>query len=133
MKRGITPVVSIVLLLIIAVAVVGMGYGFISGFFSTVTGKAAIISGVSSCNAGDVTIVITNAGEDVIDTNDIQFVGTGCSPSAVGCPNDAVFTAAPIAAGSSAKFAGAAACVSGSVCTFDVAVAGVIFPTRAEC
>jgi len=141
MKKGITPVVAVVLLLIIAVAVVGMGYAFISGFFSTVAGKAAVVSGLLSCETttGDVTVVVTNAGtETITKASDVVIVakscddtaGLGCTATTTGCP-----TAGSAEPGTSMQLECTAACptLTGGKCTFDVSVAGALFPTVANC
>lgn len=144
MKKGITPVVAIVLLLIIAVAVVGLAYGFITGFFGTLTGKAAIVSGAASCdNAGLSTVTITNVGSDAIDNPDITILRTNCQDSDGSCPTDPtlfVNLASPIEPGSAGTLTEAVAdpgvtapCGLDHTCFYDVTVGGVTFPTRADC
>ena len=139
MKKGIDAVVSTIILLIIAVAIVGLAYGFISGFFGTVTGKAAIISGVSSCTGGNVQIVIRNGGTGTIyDTDVAPIIRTSCINTTVGgCSSSqptVTFTPANIGPGQAMTGTESAnACGSGNSCTYDIAVGGVIFPTRAKC
>lgn len=142
-RKGITPVVAIVILLIIAVAVVGMGYGFISGFIGTVTGKAAIISGASTCIDGKVSIAITNGGTDDITNNDITIIRSACQQgsNATKCPTnptafETISTIKPGSAGIKTEnitTTGTEPCGGGRVCMYDVTIGGVTFPTRANC
>ena len=75
--RGITPVVAIIMLLVITVAVVGLGFVFITGFVNTVGGVLVQVPGVSFCGPVEVQGVIVkqilvmvsiqNVGQQTID------------------------------------------------------------------
>ncbi len=64
--RAITPVVSIVMLLVIAVAVIGGAYGFISGFFSTATSTHVQVVH-SYCQDGTAHILIRNLASEALE------------------------------------------------------------------
>jgi len=90
MRKGITPIISIVVLLLIAVAVAGAAYTWISGYFGGLTGTAIQVSDVR-CVAGGtppkITIRFQNIGTDALDTaNKITIsrsvVGTGTTATA---------------------------------------------------
>ncbi len=138
MKKGITPVVSIVMLLIIAVAVVGLAYGFISGFFSTVTGKAAIVSGAGSCSTdGHVTITISNVGSDSLETTDMTVVAKSGSNAVWPGDWDITDFDGGLAPGSAGQLTENSEttnqyCEDG-ICTYDVVVGGTVHPVRADC
>ena len=136
--KGITPVVATIMLLIIAVAIVGLAYGFITGFFSGVTRTAAIVSGVSSCSGGAASIVIRNAGTGtIVIASDVTFTRTGCtSGGALGlCPaGQPTFTGpTTIGPGASATLTDGTLCGAGNSCRYDVAIGGVVYPTRVDC
>ena len=84
MRKGITPVIAIVLLLIITVAVVGLAYGFITGFFAATTGTAIFVPGVAQCDptTGRVTITVTNAGTSQIQVGSLTVVTKSCTGNA---------------------------------------------------
>jgi len=63
--RGITPIVSIVILLLITVAIGGAGYTFISGFYQGVLGSPIEITG-SFCSNGVGNVIIRNIGQNTI-------------------------------------------------------------------
>ena len=64
MVKGVSEVVTIVLLLIITVAVAGSGYIYISSFTRTITSKAILLTGLASCDqTGNATLFIRNAGQ----------------------------------------------------------------------
>ena len=147
MMRGITPVISVILLLIITVAIMGLAYGFISGFFGTVTGKAAIVSGQSSCSSGAVNIYIRNAGTGPIS---ISADGTGVlnGDATVIRTSGGIPTWQPRNAAGACALGGpcliqpqeagtlqetTTICGAGQTCTYDVSIGGILFPTRARC
>jgi len=134
MRKGITPVVAIVILLIIALGVVGLAYGFISGIIGTATGKAAFISGSSRCALGVVTIDLTNVGTQSIIDADVIITQTlpagGTSAFLALDPT----TIAPNEIGSKTEnAAGGFICGPGIICTYDVRVGPISYPTRAAC
>jgi len=63
--KGITPVISIVILVLIVISIAGAGYVFITGLEDSLTSKAIQISG-SYCSMGVANIVIRNIGKDQI-------------------------------------------------------------------
>jgi len=63
--RGITPIISIIVLLFICAAVVGFAWLFISGYFGY-TKLITIPPGSSSCTFHSSNIIIQNAGTEII-------------------------------------------------------------------
>ncbi|MBI4020766.1 MAG: hypothetical protein HY369_00825 [Candidatus Aenigmarchaeota archaeon] len=68
MRKGITPIIATVILLLIAVAIAGAGYTWISGYWSGLTSNAIQITDIS-CNATAVTIRFSNYGTDPISAS----------------------------------------------------------------
>ena len=66
MKKGITPIIAVIILLLITVALAGMAWAFLQGYFTTLTGKNAQVSD-SFCLSGNSRIVITNIGTQTLD------------------------------------------------------------------
>ena len=132
MRKGISEAMTVVLLVLITIAVVGLAYVFFSGFFGTATGKAVFVSGSSSCVAGEARIVVVNGGTADIPVSEVSIVRTSCNGPTT-CPADTLVSqpTSPILAGSSGTFS--SLCAQNNYCTFDVTVGGATYPTRANC
>jgi len=79
--KGITPIISIIILLLIVVAVSGAAYTYIMGYWSGMTGKA-IEMVRAYCHNGQVSITVRNIGTDNINAGDVTtqvdwVVGSG--------------------------------------------------------
>jgi FlaG/FlaF family flagellin (archaellin) len=146
MKKGITPVVAVVLLLIIAVAVVGLAYSFISGFFSATTGKAAVVVGAGRCDSasGQVTITMTNTGTNTLDISDVTVMLKSCTAGGTtACPAATSFTTGtgstwPLNLGATGTIEEVDDitydyCGLGNICFYDVVVGGFPTTVRADC
>ncbi len=84
MVKGITPVVATVMLILIAVGIVGIFYGWSSGLFSAQMEKAVNIPpGSATCNDGLVTVRVQNVGSTSTVTDDdiivAQIKGQECT------------------------------------------------------
>ena len=95
--KGITPIISIIILLLITVALAGAAWSFIQGIFFPQVSKAFIISpGAAFCTAGIISVFVLNTGyqTDILTPNDwivaevggVQ-IGETCSadPNDVAC------------------------------------------------
>ncbi|MFH0889664.1 MAG: LamG domain-containing protein [Candidatus Aenigmatarchaeota archaeon] len=70
--KAITPVISLIMLLLISVGLVGASYVWFSGFISSSTKKAiTIMPGGAYCSNGDIRVYILNNGDTAITTQDI--------------------------------------------------------------
>ena len=72
MKKGITPIIAIVILLLIVVAIAGMAYTFILGFYGSFTGQVLEITSSTCYSNGSVMLFIKNNGQEAIDSADIN-------------------------------------------------------------
>ncbi len=114
MRKGITPIISVIILLLITIALAGAAWTFLQGVLLTQTAKAfSIPTGGAFCSNGKITVLAANIGTSTLAETDFSVVmvdGNAVSASTVS-----------IAAGSSAKVldnydcdaAGTANCVSG--------------------
>jgi flagellin-like protein len=67
MKKGITPIIAVIILLLITVALAGMAWSFMSGYVTTMTGKSVQVID-NYCTAGrNAVIVISNVGTESIN------------------------------------------------------------------
>lgn len=134
--RGITPVIAIIMLVVIAVAVVGLAYGFIMSVFSGATGKVVVIGGASSCSDGAANIRVTNAGTGTIAEGDMSVTRTVCSPSR-GCPTVQPvfeFTKFPLKPDESGGIKESSnLCGKGHSCQYVVNVGAGSYATMARC
>ena len=69
--KGITPIISIIILLLITIALAGVAYTFLMGqVYTMISGSFAIPTGGAYCTAGTITIQITNTGSATLTTGD---------------------------------------------------------------
>lgn len=134
MRKGITPVVAIVILLIIALGVVGLAYGFISGIIGTATGKAVFLSGLSPCTGGLASINMTNVGTQTIANDgpgeDVSVTRTSCTGANCVVEN---YVHGGNFGPNAQGWVSDSGCGIASVCIYDVRVGPVSYPTRAAC
>lgn len=61
--KGITPIISIIVLLLITVSLAGAAYVFLTGYQTTLTGKTLQVSNPGACAGGTTaSITVTNQG-----------------------------------------------------------------------
>ena len=65
MKKGITPIIAVIILLLITVALAGMAWAFLSGYFTGMTAKNIQLIDYS-CASGTSRIIIRNAGSQSV-------------------------------------------------------------------
>jgi flagellin-like protein len=64
--KGITPIISIIVLLLITISLAGAAYFFLTSYTSNLTGQALSVSGI--CQAGSIArISVANMGTNSID------------------------------------------------------------------
>lgn len=102
--KGITPIISIIVLLLITVSLAGAAYVFLGGYMTAYTGKAIQVSNPGLCIAGTTAfITVTNmgtqpitgldactalGGETSLDCGDLTVVRTDGSTFGVGAAFD---------------------------------------------
>jgi len=80
MKKGITPIIAVIILLLITLALASMAWVFFSGYMSGLTsGNFLVNNQLSGCSGTDVSIWITNMGTEPLDMGQITCLisGTG--------------------------------------------------------
>lgn len=83
MKKGITPVIAIIVLLLITVALAGATWTYLSSYWDTLVGRNAQVMD-SYCVAGDTGVVLVrNTGTKMISTSEMTVINTsdGTTPS----------------------------------------------------
>ena len=77
MKKGISTIIAVILLLIITISLAGTAYMFIIGMLSRQISKPISILG-ASCNATNhITLLISNDGTEPIKENEIDILIDG--------------------------------------------------------
>ena len=67
MKKGITPIISIIILLLITIALAGVAWTFLQGYlFTTIQGQINIPPGTAFCTNGLITVQLTNQGQTTL-------------------------------------------------------------------
>jgi flagellin-like protein len=85
MRKGITPIISIIILLLITIALAGVAYTFLMGqMFTRIGGSFDIPIGGAFCTNGQITILVTNTGTSDLRDEDFtiaQIDGTDVTAS----------------------------------------------------
>lgn len=66
MRKGITPIVATVVLLLVVVAIAGAAYSYITGFWGGITENAIEVTS-AVCTGNTVTMYLRNVGTTVLD------------------------------------------------------------------
>ncbi len=121
MKKGLTPVISTIMMVLIAIGIVGLFYGWANGLFSAQIEKSVSIpSGSATCDNGLVTVRAQNIGAtSSITTSDItvaQIAGRDCTvnPSLSITPGQSGVVVAAQGCGT--------ACATGTLCSGNIKV-----------
>lgn len=145
-KKGITPIIAIVILLLITIAIAGVAYTFITGVVTNTAGKTVQVTGVSCSAAGSIVIYFQNVGTDAVsvpDANngDVQVKNGVCvtGTCASSLPGTAVTFAGDVSdsvAGGSSASVTVPCDITGagpSTCKYDFLVAGRPAPVQTQC
>ena len=116
-KKGISDVIAIIILLLIAVAISGEAFVYISTYTTGLTKKAVQVTG-ATCDSTSVTIYFKNIGTETISTGTAAQIGTSNSDFDVLAFDEiGGVTGAPVPAGCSfgaGTFVGVSCLIEGS-------------------
>ena len=71
MRKGITPIISIIVLLLITIALAGVAWVYLSGMLGAhIETSFTIPPGAAYCTSGTITVVVTNTGTTTLATAD---------------------------------------------------------------
>lgn len=76
MRKGITPIIAIIVLLLITVALAGTAWTYLSGYLGGLTGKSAEIRDYFCVNNQYPTIIVANTGTLALPTSEISVIDT---------------------------------------------------------
>lgn len=75
MRKGITPIISIIILLLITIALAGVAYSFLMGqMFTRIAGSFDIPTGGAFCTNNRITVQVVNTGTATLDDTDFTIV-----------------------------------------------------------
>ena len=86
MKKGITPIISVVILLLITIALAGAAWTFLQGVLLTQVSKAfSVPAGGAYCSGGVIRAVAVNIGSSSLTTSDfvLHRVVSGTGSTAI--------------------------------------------------
>ena len=75
-KKGITPIIAIIILLLITIALAGAAYSYISTYWESVTGKNIQITSNFCTGGNTANVIIKNMGTSQVTLNDIAVINT---------------------------------------------------------
>jgi flagellin-like protein len=85
MRKGITPIIAIIVLLLITVALAGAAWTYLSGYLGGLTGKSVEIRDYFcvGANNNNPTIIVANTGTLSLSTSEISIIytTTGVQPN----------------------------------------------------
>ncbi len=112
MRKGITPIISIIVLLLITVALAGVAYTYLSGVIP-VEQSFMIVTGSTYCSSGTVRLTVKNTGTTDISAFDVNTVvnASGAEQTTISAPSPA------IGSGEAQELSGVAAVATGSTYT----------------
>jgi len=72
MRKGITPIIAIIILLLITMSMAATAWVFLSGYLDTMVGKSFVIpTNAAGCSSdGTIRVYITNTGSTAINIDD---------------------------------------------------------------
>ena len=77
MRKGITPIISIIVLLLITVALAGAAWTYLSGFMETYTEKSfLVISGSMYCTSNTIYMTLKNMGATDLTSDNFIVMNT---------------------------------------------------------
>jgi flagellin-like protein len=79
MKKGITPIVATIIMLLITIALAGAAWTFLSGYFTSMTSQTIQVVGSSCAGTNTVKMVVRNMGTQTIT---LGCVGAAAFPAA---------------------------------------------------
>ena len=75
MRKGITPIISIIILLLITIALAGVAYTFLMGqMFTRISGSFDIPTGGAYCTNNLVTVQVVNTGSATLTDTDFIII-----------------------------------------------------------
>jgi flagellin-like protein len=73
MRKGITPIISIIVLLVITIALAGAAWSFLNSFMATtIAGTFTIPTNGLWCENGEITLFVANNGQSNIASSDFK-------------------------------------------------------------
>jgi flagellin-like protein len=83
MRKGITPIIAIIVLLLITVALAGAAWTYLSSFWTGITARNIEVTDAFCVERKNATVFIRNSGTQSIEVRDITVINTtsGSSPS----------------------------------------------------
>ncbi|MHA2065803.1 MAG: archaellin/type IV pilin N-terminal domain-containing protein [Candidatus Thorarchaeota archaeon] len=148
MKKGITPIIAIIVLLLITIALAGAAWTFMSQYTGQLTSKNIQMIDAYCQSRTNATVVLKNIGTDTITVGTCSSLGDISGTSATcgdftisrtdgAAPMDGLFsTATALAPGSTLAFTDAGCTVIGTAqsCSYRFLVGGVApVPTTVTC
>jgi len=130
MKKGITPIIAVIILLLITVALAGLAWAFLSGYFTGLTGKTIAVVDYSCIGGTTAQVIIRNSGTQSITLSAGCAAAGGVSGTTATCGdititkttgaamNGQLSSAGPLATSQNVILTDA--CASGTTCTYRV-------------
>ncbi len=96
MRKGITPIIAIIVLLLITVALAGAAWTYLSTYMTGLTGESIEVRDYFCVRDDTATIIVANTGQLKMPVNDITIIDTATgSPLTSGTWTDSDGTADP--------------------------------------
>lgn len=111
MRKGISPIIAILILLLIVVAIAGSAYTYIAGYWTGLTAKGVEVTSVACSGGTSAAVTLKNIGTESINTaNDFTVTRTAGGGVYAGS-----FSPTSMAPGATTTFTDAGCTTSGTV------------------
>jgi flagellin-like protein len=84
MRKGVTPIIAIIVLLLITVALAGATWTYLSAYWTGIVGKNVQVMDAYCISGNTGVILIRNTGTNVIETGEIAVINTTSGDAAEG-------------------------------------------------
>lgn len=78
-RKGITPIIAIIILLLITIALAGAAWSYINVYWSSITGRNIIITDGFCTGGNTANVVVKNMGTMKVALRDIEIIETATS------------------------------------------------------
>lgn len=121
MRKGITPIIAIIVLLLITVALAGAAWTYLSTYMTELTGKSVEVIDAFCINGDTAVILVRNAGTTDVDTSEITVIDLSDGGEELGTWTDAGGTGiTEITTSGTGKWTATGTCATVNDCNFRV-------------
>ena len=133
MRKGITPIIAIIVLLLITVALAGTAWTYLSGYMNTLTGYSYEVSDRFCTGTTTAVIMLRNSGTLSIDTSELIVIDSSTGNTVAGsgwtAADGSALTGGMLPSGDIGRWDDGGIC--GTSCSYRISGAGARYSSTA--